>query len=154
MNLLKIALLACYLLHSAAHRFIFGFKYDGSVYMFHANSIPLKWVRQTCKENGGCKKINLYIPETLKPELIASGKAIRLGGLEVLTDTAPGLNGGWNFEKAVCEYYNIPWHYDNTEFWIAGDIRLNGEEVQVKFHGGEVLTMDTVEKQGWTLEMG
>ena len=65
-----------------------------------------------------------------------------LGDEDILSAT--GYNKGENFEKAVTEYFNQVWHKDTVPFWEAGDITLDGKEVQIKLDSATLMNTNHI----------
>ena len=55
-------------------------------------------------------------------------------------------NKGENFEKMVTEYFGQEWHKDTVPFWEAGDITLDGKEVQIKLDSATLMNTKHLEK--------
>ena len=54
-------------------------------------------------------------------------------------------NKGENFERVITELLiGETWVKDSVPFNVAGDIRWNGEEVQIKFDGAELTNEKTL----------
>lgn len=122
---------------SAAHVYWFGFTLNGFLYVI---SLTFAELVKMCKldvasqSRGGHKKIRIRPTiETLK-EL--EKRAKKLGTADMIKD---GRNRGDQFEKIIVETYTgKTWHKDSTPFNIAGDMELNGEQIQIKFNGAEL----------------
>lgn len=135
-----------YNLFSAAHAYILGFVLYGRVYYV---PMDFKTLCQYCKldhassAKGGGAKVRIKIRAKEKQNLL---RAARLIGLE---DELVGLgkNLGDNFERMVTEKLaGQKWHKDSTPFNLAGDVRINGTEIQVKFDGATLVTQKTLER--------
>jgi len=68
---------------------------------------------------------------------VESGKALLMGTAEMLEDDKH--NRGEIFEKIITETLTgKTWKKDSTPFWKAGDIELNGEQIQIKLSEAEL----------------
>ena len=127
--------------YSGAHGYIIGFTYKKKNYMIRIEGdiMPrfLKMGKQSSKK-GGNEKLDLYLNNELKEELI------RKGAVEIDYEIHKG-NNGREFEKWVQNYYGLEVReWDNEGFWTGGDICLNGEEIQVKFGNAQIVTVTTI----------
>lgn len=142
-------LVMVYAKKSAAHKYIYGFVHTGKLYY-----VVLSWTEmlkllkndKAAASKGGMLKIRVRAKaETIK-ELLASGRAIEIGGAEVL-ETNDKYNKGERFERVITELLTAEkWVKDSVPFWMAGDIQLNGEEVQIKLDGAELTNERTIAK--------
>lgn len=134
------ALITLYATLTAAHAYILGFVFEGSVYYINATFAELvAYVRQsrTSSKKGGVLQARIRVNAKQAAELVASGKAIFLGGVELLEDGKH--NKGENFERIITERLTgKEWHKDSVPFWKAGDIELNGEQIQIKLSEAEL----------------
>ena len=142
-------MLAWYLAHSAATAYDIGFIYDGKLYHVRRAHLTREWLKadRCSSKRGGWQKIRIRLSAKVKAALVLSGEAQLLGGAELL-ETADRYNKGERYERIITELEGQVWSKDNVPFWVAGDISLNGEEIQVKFDGAELtneLTMARAE---------
>ena len=126
---------------SGAQGYIIGFTYKKKNYMIRIEGelMPrfLKMGKQASKK-GGHEKLDLYLNNELKEELI------RKGAVEINYEIHKG-NNGREFEKWVQSYYGVPARdWDDTGFWQCGDLTIDGKEYQVKFEGAQVVTVVTL----------
>ena len=126
---------------SAAHKYIVGFECRGNLYYtVYAGMIAdelLKLDRASSKK-GGMLKVRIRFSSKLKAAIVNAGKAINLGKASLL-DTADKYNKGERFERLITETLTDEvWVKDQIPFWVAGDIRINGEEIQIKMDGAEL----------------
>ena len=83
-------------------------------------------------------KVRIRTSKEQRAEMVASGRAVLLGSMEML-NTADKYNKGERFEKIITERLTgEEWHKDSVPFWKAGDIAVNGEQIQVKFDDAEL----------------
>lgn len=135
-----------YELKAAAHKYIVGFEDAGKLYYtVYTGMIAddmLKLDRASSKK-GGMLKIRVRLSAKIKAILKATGKAILCGDASELN--AGKYNKGENFERVITELLTgEKWVKDSVPFNVAGDIRWNGEEVQIKFDGAELTNEKTL----------
>ena len=130
-------MLTAYRTLTAAHAYILGFTHNGRLYSAELPELPESalGLTRTSSRRGGVQKIRIRLRTAEKLDLIARG-ARDLGPADLLE--AEGHNRGENFERIVTEAAGQSWVKDSTPFWVAGDITLNGQEVQIKLDGAEL----------------
>lgn len=125
---------------SAAAAYIIGFVLDGMLYYVksaHIDDSYLKLDRMSSKR-GGWAKIRVKLTAADRKALVAYGKAVLLGSAALL-ETDDKYNRGERFERVITETLTgETWVKDSVPFNVAGDITLNGQEVQIKFDGAEL----------------
>ena len=124
---------------SAAHKYALGFVYEGKLYVvvlsFAELSRFFKLDRASSKR-GGFAKIRIKLTAKDRAEL--SAKAELLGAEDLLMKDAKH-NKGENFERELTERWTAEtWVKDSVPFYVAGDIRVDGVEIQVKLDGAEL----------------
>ena len=126
--------------HSAAHRYDIGFTLDGELYSVIRDELPRGWLRldRMSSKRGGWAKVRVRIPAAVKRELVLSGEAAHRGPATMM-DFADSYNNGEHYERVETEAAGQTWVKDSVPFWVAGDIRVDGCEVQIKFDGAEVV---------------
>ena len=131
---------------AVATAYIIGFVLDGMLYYIMSAHIAdefLKLDRMSSKR-GGWAKIRVKLTSADRKALVACGKAIMLGSADLL-NTADKYNKGERFERVITETLTgETWMKDSVPFNVAGDITLNGEEVQIKFDGAELTNEKTL----------
>lgn len=129
-----------YRTRTAAHTYIVGFSRDGKVYYVTIDWKELKTLLKVDHESskrGGSLKARVYVPADYQKKAIASGKAVEL--CDVVELTAGKYNKGENFERVITETLTgTVWMKDSVPFYVQGDIRVNDEEIQVKFNEAEL----------------
>ena len=124
---------------AVATAYIIGFVFCGNLYYTISAHIAdqfLKYDRMSSKR-GGWAKIRVRLSSADRKALVECGRAILLGSADLLIDAK--YNKGECFEKVITETLtNETWVKDSVPFNVAGDITLNGEEVQIKFDGAEL----------------
>ena len=134
---------------AAAHKYIVGFVANGNLYYTTYTGMIadelLKLDRASSKK-GGMLKIRVRLSAKIKGMLIAADKAVLVGGAELL-DTNDKYNKGERFERIITELLTgESWKKDSVPFWKAGDIQLNGEEIQIKLDQAELTNERTLAK--------
>ena len=124
---------------SAAHTYALGFVFNGSLYAakltFGELSRFFKLDRASSKR-GGFAKIRIKLTAKDRAELSATAELIGAEDL-LMKDTAH--NKGENFERELTERWTAEtWVKDSVPFWAAGDIRVDGVEIQIKLDGAEL----------------
>ena len=128
-----------YNLLSASHLYILGFMVQNVLYYatmdFETLAHYMKMDRAS-SARGGFAKLRIKLTREQKAELLRIAK--RCGTAEDLTADSK-YNRGENFERIITELLTGErWVKDSVPFNLAGDITLNGENVQIKFDGAEI----------------
>ncbi len=135
---------------AVATAYIIGFVMNGSLYYTMSAHIAdefLKLDRMSSKR-GGWAKIRVKLSSADRKALVETGKAILLGSIDLL-NTADKYNKGERFERVITETLTgETWVKDSVPFNVAGDITLNGQEVQIKFDGAELTNEKTLMRIG------
>jgi hypothetical protein len=137
-------MLRTYNAHSAADAYVLGFAHHGQLFAIELPELPdavLKLDHASSKR-GGQAKIRVRVAKAEKLALIAMGAAV-IGKVEDL-EADPHHNRGENFERIVTELNGQRWTKDSVPFWMAGDLSLNGRELQIKFDGAELTNEKTL----------
>ena len=124
---------------TAADSYVVGFTYKHALYLVEVSELSDAWVKadRASSKKGGWRKLRVKLTTAAKRELVETGAAELVGGEELLT-ADPLHNKGENFERVVTERAGQTWVKDSVPFWVAGDLRVNGLEVQVKLDGAEL----------------
>ena len=135
MNEMTIA----YARKTAAHKYALGFVFNGNLYVvvlsFAELSRYFKLDRASSKR-GGFAKIRVKLTSKDRAEL---SQTAELMGAESLLTADPAHNKGENYERVLTERWTSEtWVKDSVPFWVAGDIRVDGVEIQVKLDGAEL----------------
>ena len=130
---------------SAAHVYALGFLYEHRLYAvklsFDELSAFFKLDRASSKR-GGFAKIRIKLTAKDRAELSATAELI---GAEDLLTADKAHNKGENFERELTERWTSEtWVKDSVPFWVAGDIRVDGIEIQVKLDGAELTNERTL----------
>ena len=137
-------MLRTYNAHSAADAYVLGFAFHGELFAIELPELPdavLKLDHASSKR-GGQAKIRVRVAKAEKLALIAMGAAV-IGKVEDL-EADPHHNRGENFERIVTELNGQRWTKDSVPFWVAGDLSLNGRELQIKLDGAELTNEKTL----------
>lgn len=138
-------MMTAYNARSAAHTYALGFVEAHNLYAvklsFSELSKYFKLDRASSKR-GGFAKIRIKLTAKDRAELSATAELI---GAEDLLSKDSAHNKGENFERELTERWTSePWVKDSVPFWVAGDIRVEGVEVQVKLDGAELTNERTL----------
>ena len=138
-----------YLTHSAATAYDIGFILDGLLYHVRVDHLPTEWLKadRCSSKRGGWAKIRVRLSAKAKAALVATGAAELLGAADLL-DTDDRYNKGERYERIITERAGQVWVKDSVPFWVAGDLSINGEEIQIKFDGAELTNEQTMRKAG------
>ena len=129
---------------SASDEYILGFVYNHELYMATVEEIAPRFmkVERESSKKGGHRKLQLRLNAQHKASLIKKG-AICLGSEDLLIGK---YNKGVEFERLIYQNNNQIYRgKDNVGFWVAGDITINGKEVQVKLNGAQIVVENTLE---------
>ena len=128
-----------YCARSAAHKYALGFVFNGNLYVITLSFAELSRffkLDRASSKRGGFAKIRIKLTSAERAEL---AQIAELLGAESLLVKDAKHNKGENFERELTERWTSEtWVKDSIPFWVAGDIRVNGEEVQVKLDGAEL----------------
>lgn len=132
---------------SAATSHIFGFPFEGALYSYETNNLSeideVFKLGRAAKSHGGAQKIKISFSKLTKKKLINNGKAIKLGTLDIMS-YIDKYNNGEHFEHYIHEINGKTWVKDSIPFYVAGDIELNGKQVQIKFDGATLVSETTL----------
>lgn len=133
---------------TAATLYFIGFILHGLIYGGFVKVLPLEALQLSRESTarGGALKIRVRFKKDTKLTLKARGIVKPLTTITAL-EVDKRYNRGDNFEKWVVE--NIAgkqWAKNSTPYWISGDMELNGEQVQIKFDGAELVNEKSLRK--------
>lgn len=141
MNEMKVE----YLNRSAAHKYALGFVLNGCLFVVTMSFAELSRffkLDRASSKRGGFAKIRIKLSSAEKKALTLVAECL---GAEDLLKADPAHNKGENFERVLTERWtDETWVKDSVPFWVAGDIRVNGEEIQVKLDGAELTNERTL----------
>ena len=130
---------------SAADSYILGFIYNHEVYAVEVEEIMPRYMRveHESSKKGGCAKLQLRLPKNYQEQLIRKG-AVVIGSENILNGE---YNKGVEFERVISEMNGIKFRgKDNEPFYKAGDLNINGKEIQIKFNGAQIVVERTLKK--------
>ena len=124
---------------SAAHTYALGVVQAHELYAVKLSFEELSRYCKPCKassKRGGFAKVRIRLSSAERKELIATAEKL---GAESLLSANAKYNKGENFERELTERWTAEeWVKDSIPFWQAGDIRVNGVEIQIKLDGAEL----------------
>lgn len=134
---------------TAAEGYIVGFILNHLLYYVrfdgHLPTEILKFDRASSKR-GGMAKVRVRMGADFRKAMVASGQAVLMGA-ETLLQTADKYNRGERFERIITETLTAEtWVKDSVPFNVAGDIELNGKQIQVKFDDAELTNEKTLKR--------
>lgn len=140
-------MIATYHANSAAEEYWFGFILHHKLYV--VPNIAFDTLRRffrlesAAQSKGGFRKIRIRANVPELKELLPM--AVLLGS-ENLLDCVK--NNGDAFEKVLCERFGDGnWtKHDSGGFWVAGDLVINGKQVQVKLNQAELTNERTLRR--------
>lgn len=139
----KMTMIRKYRNLSAADGYILGFILNGCVYMVEVAEIMPRYLNvEEASRNQG-ENLRLRLKKAHKTQLMKKAP-IMLGYAEELV--ADKYNKGEVFEKMVTEYFGQTWKKDTVPFWEAGDIRVDGRELQIKLDTATLVNTKTLHK--------
>lgn len=124
---------------SASHLYILGFMVQNILYyalMDFGTLARYMKIDRASEARGGFAKLRIKLTRAQKAELLRM--ATQCGTVEDLTKMDK-YNKGENFERIITELLTgEKWVKDSVPFNVAGDIVVNGENIQIKFDGAEI----------------
>lgn len=134
---------------SVADGYIVGFILNHLLYYVtfdgHLPTEILKFDRASSKR-GGMAKVRVRVSSEIRKAMVANGQAVLLGSEELL-NTADKWNKGERFERVITETLTTEtWVKDSIPFNVAGDIELNGKQIQIKFTDAELTNEKTLRR--------
>jgi hypothetical protein len=130
---------------SASHTYALGFVEAHNLYAVKLNFEELSRffkLDRASSKRGGFAKIRIKLTSKDRAELSENAELI---GAESLLTADPTHNKGENFERELTERWTSEtWEKDSVPFWVAGDLRVDGVEIQVKLDGAELTNERTL----------
>ena len=129
----------------AADAYLLGFEKNGKIYMKLMKELKDDMLKldHCSSARGGWPKVKIYVSAKAKAMMIAQGAQI-IGSIEELKQDKKH-NRGDNFERIIVEKLcGGQWSKNSTPWYIAGDVELNGKQIQVKLDGAELTTENTI----------
>lgn len=138
----RLEMLTHYEHFNKAQKYIIGFSHKGKIYAQTVTHLdPDMITLESASKNQG-ESLRFRPKAAHKAEMLL--KAVCLGTMEMLINEK--YNKGEMFEKIITERYGLQWQKDCVPFYKAGDITVNGVEIQIKFEKAALATSNTIEK--------
>lgn len=127
-----------YIVGFVLNHLLYYIKFDG-----HLPTEILKFDRASSKR-GGMAKVRVRLGADFRKAMVANGQAVLMGS-ETMLMTADRWNKGERFERIITETLTAEtWVKDSVPFNVAGDIELNGQQIQIKFDDAELTNEKTL----------
>ena len=127
---------------SAADGYIIAFEYKKENYIITVDELMPRWlkVEKEASSKGGKEKLQLRLNNKFKEQLIKKGAK----KFDFIPDDK---NLGVALERQVYRMNGQePRAKDNVRFYEAGDITINGKEIQVKYEHARICYEKTLRK--------
>ena len=118
--------------YKANKNYCLGFIFNHKLYVYIVDELPRKnlFMKIEGKKLGNIQSLSMQIRDKDKKAWIKKG-AIELGSENLLNE---GENKGVAFEQLIYKLNKQkPRAKDNVPFYKAGDIEVNGTQIQIKF---------------------
>ena len=139
-------LIARYNALAYTHNYIFGFTFNGNVYMTFATNEILPFILKIDKASRGAGYSLRFKPTNKQKTLLLENSTL-ICSVEYLSEQK--MNSHYNlgeiFEKMVHERFGKNWKKDNVPFTKGGDIEINGKAYQIKFEKATFASERTLE---------
>lgn len=122
------------------------FQLAGRAYVARVEHLTADMVKldRESSQNGGATKLRFALSNKQKVALIEAG-AEEVGNIADIL--AMHKNKGCAIEKWATERYTTEtWVKDSIPYYVQGDIRINDEEVQVKFENASLTNVNVMQK--------
>lgn len=118
-----------------AHNYIFGFTFAKNVYMVQTTADILPYVMTLDSASRGQGYSLRFKPNKTQKALLIEKGAKVLCSEQMFMDEVESskYNRGEIFEKLVTEQFGQVWEKDNIPYTEAGDIEVDGIDIQIKF---------------------
>lgn len=117
------------------HNYIFGFRFNGNIWMVKVTSEILETVLKLDKASRGAGYALRFKPnKSIKSYMLSLGAEV-LCSEQLFDDLCDNskYNKGEIFEKLVTEVNGQTWEKDNVPFTDDGDLTVDGIAYQIKF---------------------
>lgn len=117
------------------HNYIFGFRFDGNIWLVKVTSEILETVLKLDKASRGAGYALRFKPnKSIKTYMLSRGAEV-LCSEQLFDDLCNNskYNKGEIFEKLVTEVNGQTWEKDNVPFTDDGDLTVDGIAYQIKF---------------------
>ena len=132
---LKEKMVEFYNTNAYTHEYMFGFLFNGNIWMVKVTSQILPYVLVLDKASRGAGYALRFKPnKAVKTQLLAHGATLVCSEElfeELFADSI--YNRGEIFEKLVTEMFGQTWEKDNVPFTDDGDLTVDGIAYQLKF---------------------
>lgn len=137
----KTSMIRDYHKFSVADYYIIGFELDGYIYAVKQKRIYSKYLKtdRESTKNGGANILRLTLTKKQKKAL-----AKKLLPVATIEEMENAKNRGEWFESLIYKIYGQSYKKDTTRFDKQGDIRIEGQEVQLKFERATVANERTI----------
>ena len=131
---------------TAATMYNLGFIFQHKLYGIDLRKLPQECLKlnRASSKRGGAQRIRIRLSKAVKLQLIAMG-AEQLGAETLLTGN-DHYNKGERYERIITERAGQTWTKDSVPFYVAGDLALNGEQIQIKLDGATLVEETTLYK--------
>lgn len=116
------------------HEYVFGFHFNGNIYMAITDSRVLPYVLKLDRASRGAGYALRFKP-TVDQKMVLMPNATVLCSEKFFNETVANskYNKGEIFEKMVTEFFGQIWEKDSVPFTDAGDVTANGIAYQIKY---------------------
>ena len=139
----KETMIKFYRKYSAADSYIVGFIYNHGLYFITMDEIKPRFLSIEHASRNQGENLRLRLKKAHRESLMKKSP-VYLGSADCLNDDS--YNKGEIFEKLVTEYYGQTWRKDTVPFYVASDINLNGQEVQIKLDSATLMNTAHMKK--------
>ena len=124
------------------HKYIFGIRYKGNIYMVKTTSQFLAFVLKLDKASRGKGYSLRFKPNNKIREMLLSEGATFICSAEMFDTLVKEskYNKGEIFEMLVTEYFGQTWEKDNVPFTDDGDLTVDGIAYQIKYEQATFIT--------------
>jgi hypothetical protein len=145
---LKEKMVKFYNNNAYTHNYIFGFRFNGNIWLVKVTSEILPFVLMLDKASRGAGYALRFKPNKAVKTLLLSKGATVLCSEQLFNQLCESskYNKGEIFEKLVTEYFGQTWEKDTIPFWIQGDINVNGKEIQIKLDSATLINTKLIAK--------
>ena len=121
--------------HAFTHNYIFGFRFNGNIWMVKVSSEILPFVLMLDKASRGAGYALRFKPNRAVKSYMLSCGAELLCSEKFFDELCASskYNKGEIFEKLVTELNGQEWEKDNVPFTDDGDLTVDGIAWQIKF---------------------
>lgn len=139
----KETMIKFYRKHSAADSYIVGFVYNHGLYFITMDEIKPRFLSVEHASRNQGENLRLRLKKAHRESLMKKSP-VYLGSADYLDND--NYNKGEIFEKLVTEYYGQTWKKDTVPFYVAGDINIDGQKVQIKLDSATLMNTAHVKK--------